>query len=43
MRRSWPVPPENGAYMNAAYIVAAVIITVYTASLLIRIRRERKR
>jgi hypothetical protein len=37
------VPPENGAYMVAAYVVAAVILTVYTASLLIRIRRERKR
>jgi hypothetical protein len=29
--------------MVAGYIVAAVILTGYTASLLIRIRRERRR
>jgi len=37
------MPPENGGFMVAAYVVAAVILTGYTASLLIRIRRERRR
>jgi hypothetical protein len=31
--------PDNGAYMVAAYIVAAVIIVSYAVSLWVRVRR----
>jgi len=34
--------PENGAYMWAAYTVAAVVLLGYTALLISRIRRERR-
>jgi hypothetical protein len=37
------MPPENGGFMVAAYVVAAVILTSYAVSLLARIRRERRR
>jgi len=33
--------PDNGAYMVAAYIVAAVIIVSYSISLWTRIRKEK--
>jgi hypothetical protein len=33
--------PSNGGYMVAAYLVAALIIVGYTASLLRRARRGR--
>ena len=40
-RRRWPVDyPDNGAYMVAAYIVAAVVILSYSISLWMRIRKE---
>ncbi len=32
--------PDNGAYMVAAYIVAAVVLVVYSVSLSVRIKRE---
>ena len=35
--------PENGGYMVAAYIVAAVVLVGYTVSLYVRLRRERNR
>ena len=35
--------PDNGAYMVAAYIVAAVVISGYAASLFYRIRKAAKR
>lgn len=34
--------PDNGAYMVAAYVVAAVIILTYAISLYLRVRRETK-
>jgi isoprenylcysteine carboxyl methyltransferase (ICMT) family protein YpbQ len=33
-------PPDNGAYMVAAYVVAAAIILIYAISLYFRVRRE---
>ncbi|HEU5170490.1 MAG TPA: hypothetical protein VFU46_08125 [Gemmatimonadales bacterium] len=33
-----PSPPDNGAYMVAAYIVTAVILVVYAAMLWRRAR-----
>lgn len=35
--------PENGAYMLAAYTVAAVIVLAYAISLYLRVRRYRDR
>jgi hypothetical protein len=35
------VPPDNGGYMVAAYVIAAVIIVVYAVSLTIRVRKLR--
>ena len=32
--------PDNGAYMVAAYIVAAVVLIVYSVGLSVRIMRE---
>ena len=37
------MPPDNGAFMVAAYIVAAVIVVGYAISLALRIREERRR
>ena len=37
------MPPDNGAFMVAAYVVAAVIVVAYAASLMVRIRQERRR
>lgn len=37
------MPPDNGAFMVAAYVVVVVVLLAYTASLLIRIREQRKR
>jgi len=31
--------PDNGGYMIAAYVVAAVVVLVYAVSLFVRIRR----
>lgn len=33
--------PDNGAYMVAAYVVAAVVVLAYAASLLVRLRKHR--
>jgi len=33
--------PDNGAYMVAAYIVAAVVLLCYTGWLIYRVRKER--
>lgn len=35
--------PDNGGYMVAAYIVAAVVVLVYSLSLYLRLRRYRDR
>ena len=35
--------PDNGAYMVAAYVVAAVVLIGYAVSLFLRIRSERRR
>jgi hypothetical protein len=37
------MPPDNGAFMVAAYVVAAVIVVGYAVSLALRIRSERRR
>jgi hypothetical protein len=37
------MPPENTAFMVAAYVVVAVIVVGYAVSLLLRIREQRKR
>ena len=37
------MPPDNGGFMVAAYVVAAVIVVGYTLSLALRIRDERRR
>ena len=34
-------PLDNGAYMVAAYVVAAVVILTYSISLYLRIRKYR--
>lgn len=31
--------PDNGGYMIAAYVVAAVVVLVYAVSLLVRLRK----
>ncbi len=31
--------PENGAYMVAAYTIAAVVVLVYAVSLFVRLRK----
>lgn len=36
------MPPHNGGYMVAAYIVAAAVYLVYAASLILRARAERR-
>ena len=33
-------PPDTGAYMVAAYVTAAVILLLYSASLWVRSRRR---
>ena len=35
-----PAPPDNGGYMVAAYTVTAVILSLYTLSLLRRAGRS---
>lgn len=37
------MPPDNGGYMIAAYVVAAAIVVAYALSLALRIREERRR
>lgn len=37
------MPPDNGAFMVAAYVVAAVLVVGYAVSLALRIRSERRR
>ena len=32
------MPPDNGAFMIAAYVIAAVVVVVYAVSLLVRTR-----
>ncbi|MDX2120217.1 MAG: hypothetical protein SF070_04025 [Gemmatimonadota bacterium] len=36
------MPPHNGGYMVAAYIVAGTIYLVYAASLILRARAARR-
>jgi hypothetical protein len=36
------MPPDNGQYMVAAYIVAGVIYLAYAVSLVLRARNVRK-
>jgi hypothetical protein len=31
--------PDNGGYMVAAYVVAAVVVLVYAVSLFVRLRK----
>ena len=41
--RGWDMPdtvPQNGGYMVAAYVVAAVILISYAVSLYLRTRRS---
>ena len=35
--------PDNGGYMIAAYVVAAVVVLVYAVSLLVRLRGVSRR
>jgi hypothetical protein len=35
------MPPDNGQYLTAAYIVAGVIYAAYTVSLLVRAGRAK--
>jgi hypothetical protein len=37
------MPPDNGSFMVAAYVVAAVILVGYAVSLALRIRDQRRR
>jgi hypothetical protein len=37
------VPPDNRAFMVAAYVVAAVILVGYALSLVVRIRGQRRK
>lgn len=37
------MPPDNGAFMVAAYVVVAVVLVGYIISLLMRIREQRRR
>ena len=37
------MPPENTAFMAAAYVVVAVVVVGYAISLLVRIREQRRR
>ena len=36
------MPPENGGYMVAAYIVTAVVAVAYAVSLFVRIRAAKR-
>jgi hypothetical protein len=36
------MPPDNGQYMVAAYVVAGLIYIAYTVSLFLRARRARR-
>ena len=38
-----PMPPDNGAFMVAAYIVTGVIVLGYVVTLWFRVRAERRR
>lgn len=37
------MPPDNGGFMIAAYVVAAVILVIYAVSLGVRLRGAGKR
>jgi threonine/homoserine/homoserine lactone efflux protein len=37
------MPPDNGQFLAAAYVVAGVIYLGYTASLMLRARKEVRR
>jgi hypothetical protein len=32
--------PDNGAYMVAAYVIVAVVVLVYAASLIVRVKKD---
>jgi hypothetical protein len=34
--------PDNGGYMVAAYVVAAVVIVVYAVSLYVRLQKQKR-
>jgi hypothetical protein len=36
------MPPENGQYLVAAYIVAGIIYIAYSVSLFVRASRQRR-
>lgn len=33
--------PDNGGYMIAAYVITAVVVLAYAASLVIRLRKQK--
>ena len=35
--------PDNGGYMIAAYVVAAVVVVLYAVSLFVRLRKLHRR
>ncbi|MFQ5551657.1 MAG: hypothetical protein ACE5FJ_10520 [Gemmatimonadales bacterium] len=37
------MPPDNGAYMIAAYVVTAVVLVGYALSLMVRLFSEKKK
>jgi len=37
------MPPDNGAFMVAAYVVTAAVVLGYVVSLALRLRDERRR
>ena len=37
------MPPDNKAFMVAAYIITAVIVLTYSITLALRLRAERRR
>ena len=37
------MPPDNGGYMIAAYVVTAVVVLVYAVTLFLRVRRASRR
>ena len=37
------MPPDNGGYMVAAYIITAVVVVAYAVSLFVRIQAAKRR
>ena len=37
------MPPDNGSFMVAAYVVTGVVVLGYVLSLVLRLREERRR